>query len=268
MKSLLAAALALVLAALPANAVDAPPVAPVVNGEFELAAGAAQPVMCTLFGSGYVNVFEPGNPFGLPWLVALSPCNQGAVKAAHWSGGAVTQYGDWDSDGDREAKVQVGVTDSVIGESHNFWQAYPSPHQAWVADFDALRFRLEGGTIPPGALVQFSLSSVPLSDASPFVVLFIDCFLTLPSSLFADDGTGQITVNPADGAFSAAWPGCDDEKALWDAAADEAARRAVLAKLRIVQHSYWNFQSGSADVFLDGIELTGSRSVAEALAGV
>lgn len=240
---------------------------PVINGEFELAAHPARPAVCTVFGPGYVNVFEPGNALGLPWLASVSPCQSGAVKAVGWSSGAVADFGDFDEDGDREARFTPGVVDPVVGSSHNLWQAYPNPHQAWVADFESLQFRVEAGSVPPGALVQISLSETPLSDATPWVLLFIDCFLTFPDVADHVDANGNVVLDPlTDAQFSPAWAGCNDEAAVFnEPGATPEEKRNVLSKLRLVQHSYWGFETGAAPVILDGVELTNAHTVVESL---
>lgn len=249
----------------------AAPVSPVVNGEFEIAAPApVRDAVCAVAGDTSVNVLPPdqnphvpdpttpGAELPWPWLVSIAPCEQGVMKALHWSSSRVTQFADYDGDGDREAQIDGSrPVDPLIGASHNFWQAYPSPHQAFTADFDALRFRVESGTVPPGALVQISLSSVPFSDVSPFVGLFIDCFLTFTN--LSPTG-GVVSRDPVTATFSAAWSGCSDEAGAW-AAADDAGRRAILATMRIVQHSFWQFQTG-APVVLDGVDLEGAKTIA------
>lgn len=251
------------------------PVGPVVNGEFEIAAPApVKDAACAVAGDTTINVLppdqnphvqdptDPNEELPWPWLASVTPCEAGAMKALHWSTSRVTQFGDYDGDGNREAKIDGSVTlppGDQIGKSHNFWQAYPSPHQAYSADFQALRFRVEAGAIPPGASVQISLSSVPLSDVSPFVVIFIDCFLTF-QNLTPSGSLNRVEADPVTATFSSAWDGCDDEAAAWSAA-DDAGKRALLGRMRIVQLSFWQFQTG-APVTLDGVELYQAKTIA------
>jgi hypothetical protein len=265
---LVASFVMVIVAPAPASAGPLLPVGPVLNGGFELAAYPARGPLCEVFGPTYINVFEPGNPLGLPWLASVSPCHAGAVKALGWSSGMTSDVGDFDADGDREVRFLPGVVDPQLG-SHNLWQAYPNPHQAWVADFTELRFRVEGGAVPPGALVQVSLSETPLSDASPWVGIFIDCFLTFLNVASQVGAGGVVMLDPVeDAVFSPGWSGCDDEAAAFNApGATPADKLAVLSKLRFVQHSYWHFASGPAPVTIDDVEIVGARTVVESAAG-
>lgn len=252
------AVLAAVVSTVPGRAA---PVGPVVNGGFEIAAPGKQ-VACDTVGSDtWIDVL----PNHDPWLARVHPCEAGAVKAAQWSSSRVTQFGDVDEDGDREALIDGSLpADEGIGSSHNFWQAYPNPHQAYTADFDALRFRVEAGTIPPGAIVQLSLSTSPLAAPSPFVGIFLNCSLTF-SRLTPDTG-GLVSADPVEASFASRHVDCDASAAAW-AAGGEDERRAALGTLRIVQVSFWGFEAGSP-VVLDDVEIAGARTVPEQLLGI
>ena len=254
------------LASSPAGAIPVVEDAAIVNGEFELAAHHARAVTCPAFGDESVPVFDPDNEQGLPWLASVSPCHAGAVTALQWSHGSGVLFEDFDGDGDREAKILNGVHDPSVG-SHNVWQSYASPQQAWTAGFDAFTFRVESGAVPANAAIVLSLSTTPVSNVSPWVGVYIECSLTLRVANFAkEDGTW--TADPTSGTFASRYVDCNDERAAWDAASSAEERRAVLAKLRIVQTSFWSFNAGSAPVVLDGVEILGAPTAVEAAAGL
>ncbi|HEX9711564.1 MAG TPA: hypothetical protein VGB52_03300 [Actinomycetota bacterium] len=246
------------LAAVPGTAA---PVGPIVNGSFELAApGKAE--ICSTAGEGtWVDV----TPNRDPWLARVHPCEAGAVKALHWSTSSVTQYGDFDGDGDREASID-GSRPSFegIGAGHNMWQAYPSPHQAFTGNFDAFRFSVESGEIPRSAAVVLSFSTSPLDTPSPFVGVYFNCDLTFGS--LESDEDGQVSVDPASGNFRSRHSDCDAAATAWTSA-DEAGRRSILGRLRIVQVSFWGFETGDP-LLLDDVEIAGARTVVEELAGI
>lgn len=241
---------AFLVAALAGSTVRAAPVGPVVNGEFELFA-PGKDVSCAAFGDTSVQVLPPPGP----WIISVAPCEQGIFKAAQWSSSGVTQFGDWNGDGDREASIDgTRPVDPSIGKAHNFWQAFPNPQQAYTADFEALRFRVEDGSIPAGAMVQISLSRTPLEEPSPWVGIYLECSLTFPMTAGA---TGPVSADPLSATFASSYSDCDGTAAAY-AAADAAGKRAILGRLRIVQLSFWGFQTG-APVLLDGVELAGAK---------
>lgn len=267
-RTVIAIAASLLLFAPLAQGLDAPSVSAVFNGGFDLGLFPAQQAACLVFGDSAINVFQPGNPLDLPWLVSVTPCQAGAVKALGWSSSSLVQFPLREGDlVDHEARFANGPDDPALG-SHNLWQAYPNPHQAFTGNFDALTFRVEAGQIPADAFVMISLSETPLSDVTPWVGLYVDCYLYFPASLLVPDANGVVRVSPADAYFGSYWEGCADELAAWNGASTEAGKRAVLDKLRIVQHSYWAFNHGSAPVVLDDIDLAGSRTVVQAAAGL
>ncbi|MGH7818889.1 MAG: hypothetical protein ACREQ9_03875, partial [Candidatus Binatia bacterium] len=254
------------------------PVGPLVNGEFELFL-PGKGLACEVFGEdtafrvldpdqdpGIEDPTDPNETLPWLWLVSVWPCETGALKALQWSSSRSAQFDDHDGDGDREAEVSPGVTDPVVGVDHNFWQAYPNPQQLFTANFDALEFRVEDGAIPPSAFVQISLSTTPLETQHPFLGIFLECSLTFRSALLVPGAGGDVSVDPVTADFSSRDPRCDGAKALWDAAATDDDRRAILGRLRIVQTSFWNFNTGTSPVRLDGVSLTGATTFVEELA--
>lgn len=238
----------------------------VLNGDFELAASQARVATCLLFGNGYINVFQPGNPYGLPWLAGISPCHQSTVTALQWSHGSGALYEDFDGDGDREAKILPGVPDAQVG-NHNMWQSYASPHQAWSAGFDTYSFRVEGGAIPASASVIISLSTSPNTTPHPFVGPYYDCSLRFSGALLAPDADGLVTIDPTEGVFHSAYVACNGAAAAW-AGADSEERREILSGLRMVQNSFWNFNTGAGEVVIDDVKILGAPTFAEAAAGL
>ena len=248
----------------------AAPVGPVVNGDFELVVPVKQQ-MCDTFGDGAINVLDPDDDPDLedptdpdsdlpwPWLVSLTACESGAVKALHWSSSRVSQWSDVDGDGDREVVIDGSVAlppDDSIGKSHNFWQAYPSPHQAYSANFGSLTYRVEDGVIPSSARVHLVLSTTPGEVPAPWFGIFFNCQLIIRD--MAPDENGLVTIDPVDGTLISNDPDCDVLAAAWDSASDQT-RRTILGRTRIVQLSFWNFNSPDATVTLDDVSINDSR---------
>lgn len=234
---------------------------PVLNGEFELAAGAVQPATCTAIGRDALRVEAGGI-----WLTTVDGCDGSAFTASGWSHGSNVVFEDVDGDGEREARTVPGPLDPETG-THTMWQSFADPQQAFAGDFERLEFRVESGAVPAGAGVVFSFSNTPVGDQTPWVGLFITCSLSLPRAVLAPDADGVVRVSPLEGSFRSTFEDCDDQAAAWNAPGATAAdRMAVLAGLRIVQHSYWGF-SGSA-VVLDGVTIVGARTFVEAAGGI
>lgn len=253
----------LTVSAFPAGADETVSDDAVFNGGFEIAAHHVRPTVCEVFGEGDIRVFEPDNPADLPWVLSVNPCHSSSLKATSWSSGRTVDVDDFDNDGDRETRFIAGPNDPVLG-NHNLWQAYPNPHQAYVANFTALEFDVESGSVPAGAVVRLSLSTTPLTNPTPWVGLFVECNLVFRSAQLQPDADGRVSVDPTEGSLSSAYVDCNDAAAAWQgASADE--RREILDGLRLVQHSYWNWNSGSEDVVIDNVSMVGSRTAAEAL---
>ena len=220
------------------------------------------------FLSGYGNcVWGTGDGYDLAWL---NPVRTAQDDAIHWSAENMVG-GDWDGDGDREAKIPNG------GPGHNMWQAYPSPFQAFTANFDALEFDVDDGAIAPGSLVQISLSTTPLEVQNPWLVIFLDCGLNFPgSALLANmDANGHVAMDPADATLFSRNTGntqdCDAAAAAW-AGASHAERHEILGRLRIVQLSFWSFHTAPNDpscdcaILIDNVSLTHATTFAEEIA--
>lgn len=251
----------LVVASIPALGAPLVEDSAVVNGDFELAAFQARPAACLLFGDGYVNVFQPGNPYGLPWLFAISPCHSSYVTALGWSHGAGAVYDDFDGDEDREAKILPGMVDPQTG-SHNMWQAYTAPHQAWMAG-ESYEFRVEQGTIPAGAATILYLSKSPHTTPNAFMFVQIECGLVLPSTLMTPDADGLVHMHTTDGDLVPVLPSCNGLAAEWPGATHER-RHEILDGLRLVQNSFVNFNAGTEAVVIDDVAMYGAETVAEA----
>lgn len=230
---------------------------------------AADPEGEAEFFAGYGHcVFSDEEGFDLAWL---NPVQLSKDEAVHWSGHGDDLVGDLDGDGDRE----IGV--SGDGGPHNFWQAWPSPFQAFTGNFDALEFDLEAGSIPSNASVKVSLSATPLGRQTPRLVLFLDCDLTFRGSeLAARAGAdGHVTMDPTEALFRARTnhsDDCVDLQQEWDTAESDDERRAILGRTRIVQLSFWGFERGDEDdacgctAQIDDVSLTDATSVVQEVA--
>lgn len=237
----------------------------VFNGGFEIAVDQARPAICEIFGEGYINLFQPGNPLGLPWLVSINPCHTGAFKAAQWSSGMTTEFGDFDGDGDREAKFLAGSTDPNLGAGHNLWQAYPNTQQAYTAGFASYELSVEGD-VPANAAILLSLSTTPITSQTPWVGPFLECSLAFRGDLLTPDESGRIVIDPTYGVLSTRYVDCDGPAAAFNAAAPGSdERREILDGLRIVQNSFWSWNAGESDVVIDDVTMVGSRTAVESL---
>lgn len=219
---------------------------------------ATAPVDEALFLAGYGHcVYSEEDGYDVAWL---NPVHLAQDEAVHWSGHDDDNVTDHDGDTDREILIPADP-----GSNHNLWQAWPSPHQAYTADFDALEFRVEDGTIPDGALVQVSLSATPLDRQSTDLLLYRDCALNFRGEDLEATRTGeQVSMSPLDAGFSSTGdPDCEELAATWhDATTTDEERRDILSRLRIVQVSFWAFHT-QGPIVLDDIAMPGAETAAE-----
>lgn len=207
-----------------------------------------------LFASGYGHcVWGEDTGYDLCWC---NPASLASDEAIHWSGHDDDTVDNFDGDEDREIKI---TKDSG---HHNLWQAFPSPHQAYTGNFDALELRVEDGQIANSARVVVTFSATPLQAQSPWVGYFGDCSLSFSADQFT---AGPNSIDPVDASFSSKSADCEDAKDEWDNG-DDADKRDVLGRLRIVQLSFWgwdNVDTPDDEVVLDGISLAGASLAAE-----
>lgn len=217
-----------------------------------------------LFLSGYGHcVSNSQDGYDAAWLNVV---NLGADPAAQWSGHDDDHVGDLDGDGDREIGIIAGSS------GHNLWQSIVQPFQAFTANAEAFEFDVEAGEIE--GMVRLALSATPLEAQSPFVGLWFDCMLSFPTSLLLEnlDEDGHVSVDPIDGTFTSRSGDCDSAKADWDTAqesGDEETLRNTLGRLRLVQMSFWGFQTADVDpacdcsIQIDNVSFTHASTVAE-----
>lgn len=194
----------------------------------------------------------------------LNPVRLAGDDAVHWSGHDDDNVTDVDQDGDREIHIPENPS-----SRHNFWQAWPSPFQAFTGNFEALEFDLEQGSIPDNALVQVSLSATPTHTQTADLVLYRDCALNFRGDLLNDHlgPNGHVYVDPVDAGFSHTGDEhCKDLADAWQDA-DDTERREILGQLRVVQLSFWAFETpkgpSGPGTALDDISLTDATTVAE-----
>lgn len=220
---------------------------------------AANPVEAALFASGYENCYS-GSEGGYDacWC---NPAGLASDDAVHWSGHDDDAVGDSGRDDAPDREVTIGYDTDT---SHNLWQAYPSPHQAYSGNFDALSFDVEAGSIPSNAHVDVTFDVVPFEAQSPYAGFWGECQLTFSASQFS---SGSNSVPAVDGSFKAREPVCQDAADAWnDPSTTDAQRREILGRLRIVQLSFWNWDnvgSPSERVVLDDVSLPGATLAAE-----
>lgn len=215
------------------------------------------------FLSGYGHcVYSSEEGYDVVWL---NPVRTAQDDAVHWSrGDDNTAFGSAHDGDPIDREVRIGANASASG--HNLWQAWPSPHQAYTASFDALTFRVESGEIPSSAAVKISLSATPAEEVTPWALLFLDCDITFTADqLRSSMVEGTVRADPVDAVLRSRHETCQDAKQAWDDA-DAAKRREILGRLRMVQLSFWGFNKGETDVVLDGVALEGTSTAAEEVA--
>lgn len=208
------------------------------------------------FLAGYGHcVFSSQEGYDVVWL---NPLNALRKPAIHWSfQDDNTGFGDFE--GDREARIGANLSAST----HNLWQAWPSPHQAYSGSFDHLSLRVEHGQVPSSAVIQLSFSATPLESQHHWVLLFLDCQLTFRAGQLLPGENGVIQADPTQAHFRSRYKTCDPAEEDWNNAETPEERRLILGRLRIVQLSFWNFNRGADDVIFDGIGLKGTTTAAE-----
>ncbi len=199
----------------------------------------------------------------------------GNEKAPGWSNtgndNSPTTAGFYHDDDPFDREVRI-VADSSL-DNHNMWQSF-GPSNAFTANFEALEFDVEAGSIPSSANVQLALSATPLERQNGETVAFFGCQLNFREAALVPDDDGHVRVDPtiADTAgttgvqfFDRGGDDCDDIHGAWDDATTQE-RREMLGRLSIVQISFKNFNRGADDMLLDNIALTSATTVAEELA--
>lgn len=216
-----------------------------------------------LFQVGYGNcVWSDEEGKDIAWI---NPVRLAGDDAVHWSGHDDDKVADVDGDGDREIAIPADAG------HHNFWQAWPSPFQAFTGNFEALEFDVEDGSVSDNTLVQVSFSATPMDNQTTELVLFRDCAINFPGTLINanTDSEGHVAVPPTEAGFTSTGDEhCEDLAAAWQDADDEE-RRDILGRLRVVQLSFWGFERAPEDagcgctVQLDNIALSHATTVAE-----
>lgn len=200
------------------------------------------------------------------WVNAAGAGGTTGDSAFLWSNvgddGSPTQAGFTYDDDPFDKEVQV---DTVPGK-HNFWQNVLNPGRepAYTANFDALQFDVEAGSIPDEAYVDISLNGAPGHVQEPYVAAYIDCGISFPASyLQASLDEGTVSASPvADAVNYDAGADCPS-KSNWNNPDDGDSRREILGRLSISQVSFWKFNRGDAPVVIDNIALPGATTLAQ-----
>lgn len=190
----------------------------------------------------------------------LNPWNIAHDRGTGWSNDPGTTFYDFDDDGDVEAVIpRVPTT-----HSHSLWQSVATSTQAFSADFDAMTFALESGTIPPYANIQVGLSLSPSYAQHPFVGIFWEGAVLFRADDMVPDAGGVIRMDPiADGEIICpAYAPCLQFKAEYEAA-DAAGKHTLLGQTRIVQTSFWSFHTPMGPVVIDDVAYDGAKSMLE-----
>lgn len=170
-----------------------------------------------------------------------------------------------DADDDPADREAVIVPDASAS-NHNLWQAFPSKHQAFTPNADALSFRIEAGDIPDHAEVRLTLTTTLPDD--PSFTAYNDCHLVFGAqqlqAALAATSDGSVHADPTGAAFDDRTPVCDDLDQAWDQADDEADKRAVLAQTRITMLSFWSWNLETTErTVIDDVRLPGASLAAE-----
>ena len=194
-------------------------------------------------------------------LAQINPARKIMSGGASWSSDPGTTYRDFSGDGDIEAIIPVQPEE----HSHNLWQSTATTTIAWSADFDAFRFVLESGTIPPPANIQLGLALTPSYQQSPWLAGFWEGAVLFRSNDLVPSGDGTVSVHPIDQGeiiCPAGYTPCLAFKADYDAA-DVAGKHTLLGQVRIVQTSFWSFHNAGGPVVLDNVAIVGGKTMAE-----
>lgn len=206
-------------------------------------------------------VYSANDGYDVVWLNAVTMAKREAVHWSHMPGDVKSvEFGDHDGDGDREARMPANRQLS----GHNLWQAYPSAHQAFSANFQEFRFKVEDGAVPAGALVQISLSAEPLEVQNGELLLDIDCSLNIRGALLQPGADGWVRVDPVD-AQLVAYKGTPDCAGIVEDfnSGNERDARYALGRTRVVQLSFWSFNTGSESVTIDDVAMYHPTTAAE-----
>lgn len=239
----------------PSGSASLVPAGPLINGGFELVVNDGG-LVCQVGGDNEVEI-PPGTP-----LIVVNPCNTSATKALAWSSPRTTVFGNFHAaEPDREVKIPANASHG----SHNLWQSWANPQQLFTANFSLFEFKVEAGTVPSAANVQVGLSLSPGYAQHPFVGVFWEGAVYFNGSDVQPDTLSFVRMDPArDGSIlcPADYSPCLDFQADFDAA-NLVGKRELLGQARMVQVSFWNFNTGSSDVVLDWLLISGAKTVPE-----
>jgi hypothetical protein len=124
---------------------------------------------------------DPGTVYGCNGVdtALVNPSEKIVDPGFQWSNDPGTTFGDFDGDGDREARIPRVPAE----HTHNLWQSVATPTQAFSADFDLFAFRVESGVVPASANIQVGLSLSPGYQQHPFVGAFWEGAILFRSTL-------------------------------------------------------------------------------------
>lgn len=179
-----------------------------------------------------------------------------------WSlGDAATSGLDLDED-PSDQEIRIGP-DPSTEQDQNLWQNLlePGREPAYTANFDALEFDVESGSIADNASVVITLGGEPLNAQEPFAVVFYDCSLTFPGS-YLQDSLGQGTVSASPVGDGVGYDGQDDPHCP-----DKLSREA-LGRLSIAQVTFRDFNDGTEPIVIDNVALPGASTHAEEAANM
>lgn len=194
-------------------------------------------------------------------VAMLNPAEKVDDPGFMWSNDPGTTFGDMDGDGDREVRIPQVPAE----HPHNLWQSVVTTSQAWSLDFDAFTFRVEEGVIPPAANVQVGFSLTPGYEQSPWIGSYWEGALLFRASDMSPGADGRVAMDPVilgEIVCPAGYTPCEDLRAGY-AAADDAGKRTLLGRLRIVQTSFWSVSGGAGAVTLDDVFIAGAKTMAE-----
>ncbi len=227
---------------------------------------AEDPVDEAAFQAGYGHCeFSQAEGTDIVWLTPKERIDQPAMWSVSFRIPS-TEFGyNFDDDPfDREARF---IPDPDL-LNHNLWQSYVGQPGVYTANFEALELTLEAGEVPSSAIVRVSLSGTPLDSQSPYLAGYQDCILTFGSEVLVPGEDGRISADPLDAALRND-PGdttqyCAEAVDTFnDGSATEEEKRDALGRLRLVQISFWNWNTGEDAVVIDDVAMPGATLFAE-----